>query len=144
MCKPICSEACVMGICMAPESCSCFNGYGLFENSKYICEPVCEKACFNGNCTAPGVCTCNEGFRLSSDESAKHVCDPYCEISCEPFGVCIAPDVCTCFEGYRLADKTRAKKIVSIREKKNRKIYRKIIVLRSVAYTFYYVYIYME
>jgi len=58
ICEPICSETCVMGTCIAPESCSCFMYYGLLENSKYICEPICEKACLNGRCTAPGVCTC--------------------------------------------------------------------------------------
>lgn len=100
-----------MGICVAPESCSCFEGYGLLENSKHICEPVCEKACINGKCTAPGLCTCKEGFRLNGDESMKHVCEPYCETPCEPFGTCTAPNVCTCFEGYHLINETQVRKL---------------------------------
>nr|XP_012228105.1 PREDICTED: fibrillin-1-like [Linepithema humile] len=105
-CEPICSEACVNGICVAPEICSCFEGYAFLGNSKYICEPVCEKVCINGKCTKPGVCTCNDKFHLI--EWPKHIlCMPHCETSCEPFGKCTAPNVCSCYEGYQLDNTTQ-------------------------------------
>ncbi|KAL9185156.1 hypothetical protein ACHAXT_002933 [Thalassiosira profunda] len=47
------------GTCVAPNTCSCAEGWSGHDCSV----PVCEQTCLhNGNCTHPNVCTCERGW----------------------------------------------------------------------------------
>ncbi|EGI62311.1 von Willebrand factor D and EGF domain-containing protein [Acromyrmex echinatior] len=97
MCEPICERECVHGKCIAPNICTCDDGYEPDTHDLFACKPTCEYGCLYGECTAPNVCTCNEGYSLNTSS----VCEPICSEACV-MGTCVAPESCSCFVGYGL------------------------------------------
>ncbi|XP_055592870.1 fibrillin-2-like isoform X2 [Uranotaenia lowii] len=97
ICEPICTGECVHGKCVAPESCSCEEGYELVPDQG--CKPMCNESCVNGFCSAPGRCDCLPGYKLLAED------DDSCVPDCGPEGCrnghCVAPDSCICFTGYQ-------------------------------------------
>lgn len=69
-CLPICSfedgHDCLMGTCVAPQTCKCFDGYRFLDDRNCTCIPMCEPMCINGVCTEDG-CICHENFYSISD-----------------------------------------------------------------------------
>ncbi|XP_017764952.1 PREDICTED: uncharacterized protein LOC108554259 [Eufriesea mexicana] len=108
ICTPFCEEPCEpYGICTAPNTCICLNGYELVDKSQRndphfffgdsVCKPICMQGCVNGYCRSPGECYCLPGYETSS--SGPNVCQPYCETTCIN-GHCSAPNTCECDPGY--------------------------------------------
>ncbi|EDW64331.1 uncharacterized protein Dvir_GJ23099 [Drosophila virilis] len=67
-CVPRCSNKCLNGQCIAPETCSCDAGYQL-DKSSGRCAPICSTGCPNGFCESPGKCSCSRGYSLASDQT---------------------------------------------------------------------------
>lgn len=108
-CVPICSS-CTNGVCTAPETCDCKNGYK-WDASVSKCNPICQPSCAHGLCIEPNKCECFPGYELNSDKqylytynisisdfSACFRCLPKCT-NCQ-HGTCNAPDLCACHIGY--------------------------------------------
>ena len=76
-CEPICAfedgHDCVNGICVAPQTCQCFNGYHLLPTKNCTCVLMCNPPCINGVCTEDG-CVCHKNFYNIS----KHECIKDC------------------------------------------------------------------
>ena len=96
ICEPVCTQGCISGKCVAPETCECLEDY---ENSgDGICVPVCNDDCSNGKCVLPNICLCDPGYVKDRDDK----CEPECSINCTINGKCIAPKVCECNQGYAM------------------------------------------
>lgn len=65
VCMPVCTQSCLHGQCIAPETCSCDDQYSLSADG-YTCEPVCVPNCGTGSfCSTdptPNHCACLEGY----------------------------------------------------------------------------------
>lgn len=72
---------CVLQNCTAPDTCTCFDGYKLSEESNFTCEPICHDECINGRCTSPNECTCDDGYekKNSTDDDSKCIVICECE-----------------------------------------------------------------
>ncbi|CAH0605443.1 unnamed protein product [Chrysodeixis includens] len=95
ICEPVCSQPCVNGLCVAPETCNCYPDH--VQNLEGECIATCPIGCQNGRC-AGGECVCNPGFRLDSESK---YCIPVCRDDCSRNGgKCVAPNRCECKRGY--------------------------------------------
>ncbi|KAJ0179021.1 hypothetical protein K1T71_005796 [Dendrolimus kikuchii] len=97
ICDPVCSEECVNGLCVAPETCSCFPEH--VKNEAGFCVATCPIGCQNGRCDG-GECMCNKGYKLHNDGK---YCVPICDQICWRNGNCTAPNTCVCNPGYNPA-----------------------------------------
>lgn len=76
-CLPICAfhdekHDCIMGTCVAPQTCECLDGYRFLDYRNCTCVPMCEPQCVNGVCTENG-CICHADFyNISSFECVKN------------------------------------------------------------------------
>ena len=90
--------SCSNGECVAPNNCSCFEGY---ESSYGICRPICNTTeCINGYCSAPSTCKCFTGYEMING-----VCTLYCEPECIN-GKCNEDNQCECNPGFQFDGNT--------------------------------------
>ncbi|EDQ86704.1 uncharacterized protein MONBRDRAFT_38323 [Monosiga brevicollis MX1] len=108
-CEPICAEGCVFGTCVAPNECSCFDGFGGAQCD--LCNPnmvdVCQE---NAACemmpAQPGLpgnetryqCVCAQGYE-EEGAGANLTCMPTCPDGCD-HGQCQAVNTCVCAAGF--------------------------------------------
>jgi len=108
-CDPVCSDGCVNGHCVAPETCVCQRGWigpNCTACNPSLCDPHSTLGCtvfgpspFNLSLS----CDCAQGYSPSNDSL---VCDPVCSGSapgrdaCDGNGNCTAPSLCLCEDGY--------------------------------------------
>uniref|UniRef100_A0A034WAB2 Tenascin-R n=1 Tax=Bactrocera dorsalis TaxID=27457 RepID=A0A034WAB2_BACDO len=96
ICRYVCDENCVDGICdFKPKGCVCKKGYHPEINK---CQPDCAAGCpANSTCIeGSNNCRCNEGYtRDSSDQ-----CSPVCTVDCGETRYCDSPNVCACKTGF--------------------------------------------
>ena len=100
-CEPVCQQACIHGVCTAPNTCNCstasFNGTvwgGLNCNE---CNPIASGCSVYSTCINvlnSTLCTCVSGYVGSGQ-----ICDPVCSPSCI-HGQCLAPNKCACTAGW--------------------------------------------
>ncbi|XP_001851233.2 von Willebrand factor D and EGF domain-containing protein [Culex quinquefasciatus] len=94
-CDPICEQPCFNGLCVGPNTCSCYPDF--VQNREGKCVPTCPIGCDNGVCDLDlRRCICKEGFEL--DKSGQF-CVPGCKGGCG-VGRCVAVNTCVCDEGY--------------------------------------------
>ncbi|XP_026746463.1 uncharacterized protein LOC113507720 [Trichoplusia ni] len=96
ICEPVCSQPCVNGLCVAPETCTCYPDH--VKNLEGECVATCPIGCQNGRCSG-GECICNPGYKLDSESK---YCIPVCRDDCgrNYGGKCVAPNRCECKAGY--------------------------------------------
>ena len=109
ICSPECSPECENGECVAPNKCTCNEGYQMLNST---CSPMCLPECQNSYCSFPNICTCNKDYVPSQTE--KHIChliqiiaeesyllidDISCNANCAN-GQCFS-NKCTCLDGYK-------------------------------------------
>ncbi|XP_058060592.1 epidermal growth factor-like protein [Anopheles bellator] len=96
-CEPICTEPCLNGLCVAPDTCECYPDF--VRNSRGRCVPTCPIGCDHGECQ-PGtnVCQCHEGYEL--DRNDRKLCVPRCTGGCGEAGRCVDVERCECDEGF--------------------------------------------
>lgn len=98
-CAPACDGGCTTNsICIAPNQCSCKEGFKNSTVERNTCSPICSNECINSNCTAPENCECFPGFK--KDENDPNKCLPFCSNECLN-GLCTDPEVCTCLWGFQ-------------------------------------------
>ncbi|GAB9469746.1 hypothetical protein Gpo141_00007014 [Globisporangium polare] len=79
------------GTCSAPDTCSC--GSGWFDSN--CTTPVCSQTCGNGgNCTSPDTCSCPLEWQGADCRV------PVCSQVCQNGGSCVAPSTCLCAAGW--------------------------------------------
>lgn len=96
-CEPVCSEPCINGDCVAPETCNCLPGFRRSQSNS--CEPYCSTGCDNGDCVAPETCHCNPGWLKVNNSLNVETCMPLCNETCSNES-CGSQDNCVCKPGY--------------------------------------------
>ncbi|CAB3257701.1 unnamed protein product [Arctia plantaginis] len=115
-CEPKCSNGCINGFCISPETCQCNPGFHLepinidgskickpdcdpgYKHKGGTCHPQCHHSCGNGTCILPNVCECFRGYKIditqfsSQATSNGFLCIPSCKGVCA--GECVAPNTC--------------------------------------------------
>lgn len=70
-CLPICAfedgHDCISGVCVAPQTCKCFEGYKFLDARNCTCVPMCNPMCINSICLAEDGCQCHDDFYKISD-----------------------------------------------------------------------------
>lgn len=64
-CDPVCAfeddHDCIEGVCIAPQTCKCNDGYKFLDSRNCTCVASCDPTCINAVCTSDG-CICHENF----------------------------------------------------------------------------------
>lgn len=104
-CTPICQTNCTNGVCAAPNTCVCNDGYTISPDNDSKCIPFCRRPCSNADCTAPDVCSCHPGFRPVAGSNSSE-CEPEFDKRSCTNGKWIPPNNCECNEGYNIYNGT--------------------------------------
>ncbi|XP_058452894.1 epidermal growth factor-like protein [Malaya genurostris] len=99
-CDPVCDQPCFNGLCVGPNTCSCYPDF--VKNHQGKCVPTCPIGCDNGDCDlALKLCVCKNGFEL---DETHQFCVYKCTGGCGN-GRCVGPEKCECTDGYEQNEK---------------------------------------
>lgn len=63
-------RGCASGKCIAPNVCSCEQGW-ILDETRTKCVPHCDSTCLNGFCSGANKCSCHAGYVLDEFDATK-------------------------------------------------------------------------